>query len=316
MSIDVRRLRLLSEVAHRGTIAAAAEALAFTPSAVSQQLSTLEREVGAPLLERTGRGVRLTEEGWLLVRHGDAVFAELERAEAALEATRRSVAGRLRVAAFSSVTSAVLAPTVARLSQRHPDLEVSLVESDPGVALRDLRLAELDLVVAHEYDHLLVPHDPDIHRRDLFDEDMLVAAPPGRFAPGRPVSLGDLAGETWAASSIRTDCGKAVREACRGAGFEPDIRFEFTEFAVVLQLVAAGLAVALLPQLAFSEYDHGYEVHPLSDGGFKRRIFTATRLGNRERPAVVAFLDAVAECTAEFQACVADRCAPQRVAAG
>src|SRR5579864_5658513 len=99
MAIDVRRLRLLREVAHRGTIAAAADALAFTPSAVSQQLSTLEREVGAPLLERTGRGVRLTDEGWVLVRHADAVFAELERAETALDAARQSVSGRLRVAA-------------------------------------------------------------------------------------------------------------------------------------------------------------------------------------------------------------------------
>jgi molybdate transport repressor ModE-like protein len=293
MAIDVRRLRLLREVAHRGTIAAAADALAFTPSAVSQQLSTLEREVGAALLERTGRGVRLTDDGWTLVRHGDAVFAELERAEAALEASRRSVSGRLRVAAFSSVTSAFLTPTVAVLAARHPELEVSIVESDPGMAIRDLRLGEFDFVVAHEYDHLLVAPDPEIDRRELFDEDMLIAAPCGRFGPGRPVALADLAGETWAAASVRTDCGRAVREACRASGFEPDIRYEFTEFLVVLRLVAAGLAVALLPELAFCELEHGYDVHPLSTGGFRRHIFTATRLGNRDRPAVVAFRGAL-----------------------
>jgi molybdate transport repressor ModE-like protein len=302
MPIDVRRLRLLREVAHRGTIAAAADALSYTPSAVSQQLSTLEKEVGSPLLERTGRGVRLTDDGWMLVRHGDTVFAELERAEAALEASRRSVGGRLRVAAFSSVTTAVLAPTVARLATEYPELEVAIAESDPPDALRDLRLGELDVVVGHEYDHLRAAPDPELHQRELFAEAMFVAAPVGRFPPGRPVAMAELAGEPWAMSGLRTDCGRAVRAACRAAGFEPDIRYEFTEFGVVLRLVSAGLAVALLPELAFSEVEHGYEVHPLADGGLRRRVFTATRLGNRDRPAVVAFLDALDSSTAAFTA--------------
>jgi DNA-binding transcriptional LysR family regulator len=305
MVFDVRRLRLLREVALRGTIAAAADALSFTPSAVSQQLSTLEREVGVALLERTGRGVRLTDEGWVLAGHAEAVFAELEKAEAALEATRTSVAGRLRVAAFASVASAVLAPTVARLAVLHPGLDVAITESDPGVGLRDLRLAEIDVVVAHEYDHLLVAPDPELDRRELFTEDMFVAAPVGRFPPGRPVAIAELRDEVWAAAGVRTDCGMAFLEACRGSGFEPDIRYQFTEFAVVLHLVAAGLAVALLPQLAFTEYNHGYAVHPVSAGGFKRRVFTATRVGNRDRPAVVAFLDVLAEATADFQTSVA-----------
>ena len=302
MPIDVRRLRLLREVAHRGTIAAAADALAYTPSAVSQQLSTLEREVGSALLERTGRGVRLTEEGWMLVRHGDNVFAELERAEAALELSRKAVGGRLRVAAFSSVTTAVLAPTVARLALRHPELQVIIAESDLPDALRDLRLGELDVVVGHEYDHLRAAPEPELHRRELFAEEMFVAAPVGRLAPGRPVALRELAGEPWAMSGLRTDCGRAVLEACRAAGFEPNVRFEFTEFGVTLRLVAAGLAVALLPELAFSELEDGYEIHAVVDGGFRRRIFTATRIGNRDRPAVVAFLDALDEATQAFTA--------------
>jgi len=305
MVLDVRRLRVLREVALRGTIAAAADALGFTPSALSQQLSALEREAGAAVLERTGRGVRLTDEGRVLVHHAEVILAELERAEVALEAARVDVRGRLRVAAFSSVTSAMLAPTVARLATRHPDLDVVLCESDPGEALRDLRLGELDLVVAHEYDHLLIAPDPEIHRDELFTEDMLIAAPHGRFAPGRPVALAELSGDVWAAGPARSDCGTAVREACRAAGFEPDVRYSFTEFAVVLHLVAAGMAVSLLPQLAFAEPSHGYSVHPVSDGGFTRRIFTASRLGNRDRPAVVAFLDALAESCAEFRQSIA-----------
>jgi DNA-binding transcriptional LysR family regulator len=113
--------------------------------------------------------------------------------------------------------------------------------------------------------------------------------------------LAELASDVWAAAPTRTDCGTAVREACRAAGFEPDVRYEFTEFAVVLHLVAAGMAVGLLPQLAFTEANNGYTVHPLSEGGFRRRIFAASRIGNRERPAVVAFLAAVVEASGEFQ---------------
>ena len=257
--------------------------------------------VGVPLLERTGRGVRLTDEGRVLVRHAEAIFAELEKAETALEATRVSVAGRLRVAAFSSVTAALLAPTVARLAVRHPQVEVTVVESDPTAGLRDLRLAELDIVVAHEYDHLLIPPDPDIDRRELFTEPMWVAAPVGRFAPGHAVGLRDLAGDVWAAAPPSSDCGTAVRAACRAAGFEPDIRYHFAEFGVVLHLVAAGLAVSVLPRLAFTEPCEGYEVHPLVSGAFNRRVFIASRRANRHRPAVLVFVDALEAASAVYR---------------
>ena len=300
MVLDVRRLRVLREVALRGTIAAAADALGYTPSAVSQQLSALEREAGVAVLERTGRGVRLTGEGETLVRHTDLIIAELERAEVALELGRSSVSGRVRVAAFSSVTSAILAPAVASLADDYPDLDVTIVESDPTEALRDLRLGELDLVVAHEYDHLLVPPDPEICRRELFAEDMLIAAPVGRFIAGTPLVLPALADEVWAAAPARSDCGTAVREACRAGGFEPNVRYEFTEFAVILHLVAAGLAIAMLPQLAFTEPITGYTVHPVEVGGFRRRIFTAARTGSKDRPAVVAVLAALERAVDSF----------------
>jgi len=300
MVLDVRRLRVLREVARRGTIVAAADALGYTPSALSQQLSTLEREAGVAVLERTGRNVRLTDEGETLVRHADLILAELERAEVAIELGRSAVRGRVRVAAFSSVTSAILAPAVARLGETHSDLEVAITESDPTEALHDLRLGELDLVVAHEYDHMLVAPDPEICRRDLFTEDMLIAAPVGRFADGEAVALSALAGEVWAAAPARSDCGTAVREACRAEGFEPNVRYEFTEFAVVLHLIAAGMAVAMLPRLAFTEPITGYAVHPVATGGFRRRIFAASRIGNKDRPAVQAVLAAVEGAVESF----------------
>src|ERR1700694_4194186 len=143
MALDVRRLRLLREVALRGTIAAAAEALSFTASAVSQQLTTLEREAGAELLERNGRGVRLTDAGSMLVSHAESILAELERAESDLEELRTTVAGRIRVAAFPSVTAAVLAPAFAALAERHPGLTVTHSEFEPEHALREVKLGEL-----------------------------------------------------------------------------------------------------------------------------------------------------------------------------
>jgi len=303
MTIDVRRLQVLRQVAIRGTIAAAAEALAFTPSAVSQQLTALERETGLDLLERSGRGVRLTDAGRVLVHHADSVLLELDRAEAALQATLHDVAGTLRVGAFASVTASILAPAVANLSRAHPDLIITIHDVDPNSALRDLRLGEVDVVVAHEYDHMLQAPEPAVERRLLFIEPMFAVTPPGRLRPGVAVDLVELAGDCFAAASATSDCGKAVREACRAVGFEPDVRFNFVEFPVLLDLVRAGLAVSLLPALALAGAGagagDGYEVHGLSRGGFSRRVFVACRRGSSLRPSVVALL---AEVKASSQA--------------
>jgi DNA-binding transcriptional LysR family regulator len=293
MAIDVRRLQVLRQVALRGTIAAAAEALAFTPSAVSQQLTALERETGAELLERSGRSVRLTDAGRVLVKHADAVLLELDKAESALQASLNEVGGTLRVGAFASVTASVLGPAVAALSRQHPDLIISIHDIDQSSTLRDLRLGEVDVVVAHEYDHMLQPSEPGIERRLLFTEPIFAVTPPGRLRPGATVDLAELAKDRFAAAPIGSDCGKAVREACRAAGFEPDVRFNFVEFPVLLDMVRAGLAVSLLPALAVVGDAGGYEVHRLSSGGFSRRVFIAFRQGSCLRPSVIALLAAV-----------------------
>jgi DNA-binding transcriptional LysR family regulator len=295
MSLDVRRLRLLREVGLRGTIAATAEALSYSASAVSQQLSALEREAGAELLERTGRRVRLTEAGRVLVMHTESVLAELERAEAALEATRTTVAGTVRVAAFPSVTAAVLTPAFAVLSGRHPGLTVTLAEAEPIAALRDVKLAELDLVVAHEYDHVPQPPDPVLERTELFVEEMLLAVPLGLMPPGRKLRLSDLRDQPWITAPPWGECGIAEREACRAAGFEPDFRYSSNEFGVILTMVAAGLGVSLLPALAFSTEPRGCQVHRLAGPPLHRRVFAAHRRGSRDRPGLVAVLDAIRE---------------------
>src|SRR4051794_18385812 len=155
--LDVRRLRLLRELAARRTVTAVAEALSYTPSAVSQQLAALERDAGVALLERVGRGVQLTDAGRRLVVHAEAILARLEAAEADLEC---ATAGRVRIAAFQTAAHALVLPVLGPLEARHPDLQCELVQAEAEQALPALRLGDVDLVIAEEYDHAPRPRDP------------------------------------------------------------------------------------------------------------------------------------------------------------
>jgi len=238
MDLDVRRLRVLREVALRGTIAAAADSLGFTPSAISQQLSALERESGSVLLERTGRRVRLTDAGQLLVERTEPVLVALEEAQAALEESRTTIGGDLRVAAGGSLARSFVVPSVAEVAHKYPQLKITLLEYESDDSLRELRLGQLDIVVTHEYDHERRPPEPELVRVDLFAEDMLVAAPAGLF--GGPVALADLKDEIWAADPPTNSCGRAVRSACRAVGFEPDVRYNSNEYGVLLAAVVHG----------------------------------------------------------------------------
>jgi DNA-binding transcriptional LysR family regulator len=288
MDLDVRRLRILREVALRGTITAAAAALGFTPSAISQQLSALERESGTVLLERAGRRVRLTFAGQSLVEQAGTVLAALEEAQAALELAREAVGGDLRVAASGSVAQALVMPVTAELSAEYPLLHLTVAEHDPDQGLRELRLGGLDVVVAHEYDHDRRKPEPDLARLDLLTEEMLVAAPAGRFAG--PVALAGLAGEIWAAEPAANTCGRAVRAACRQAGFEPDIRYVSGETGVVLAAVRTAGAVALVPRLGLAGAPAGIEILPVAEAVVRRRVFAAHRHGSAGRPSVALLL--------------------------
>jgi DNA-binding transcriptional LysR family regulator len=288
MELDVRRLRVLREVALRGTVTAAAESLGFTPSAISQQLSALERESGTVLLERPGRRVSLTDAGQALVRSTEPVLAALEEAQAALEQSRETVSGQLRVAASGSVARALVIPVAARLGAGHPQLRVSVVESGPD-STRELRLGRLDVVVSHEYTRDRPGEEPELVRVELFTEDMLAAVPAGLLAP--PVRLADLAGQVWAAEPVESTCGRAVRAACQAAGFEPDIRYVSSEPPVLLSAVRSAGAVALLPRLALAQPAPGVDIQPVADPAIRRRVFAACRRGSIRRPAIALLLD-------------------------
>lgn len=295
--LDVRRLRVLREVALRGTIAAAAASLGYTPSAISQQLSALERETASTLVRRAGRGLQLTAAGQLLVERTEAVLVALEEARAALELTRTQIAGEIRLAAAGSVARALVVPMVADVSAEYPELRVTMLAYEPEESVRELRLGALDVVVAFEYDHARSRPEPDLVRTDLFCEDMLVVAPAGRYTP--PVALADLEHEVWAAEPTTSSCGHALRSACRAVGFEPDIRFESREVGVLLGAVGAG-AVSLLPRLGTVGVPVDVDVLPIGDVPTRRYVYAARRRGETLRPGVALVLDRLQEVAAGY----------------
>ncbi|CAM5654119.1 LysR family transcriptional regulator [Streptomyces avidinii] len=184
--LDVRRLRLLRELARRGTIAAVAEALSFSPSAVSQQLGVLEREAGLPLLERTGRRVRLTPAGQNLVVHAEAVLELLEQADADLAEARGGLAGALRIGSFPTATRAIVPAALTTLARRHPRLEPMVSETDPAAVAHALRAGDLDVALIHEYDFVPARQEPGLATEPLYREAMYLAVPAGRDRPAAP----------------------------------------------------------------------------------------------------------------------------------
>ncbi|GAA2832871.1 LysR substrate-binding domain-containing protein [Kitasatospora sp. CM 4170] len=282
--LDVRRLRLLRELAHLGTIAAVAEALSFSPSAVSQQLSVLEKEAGVPLLERTGRRVALTPAGRNLVRHAEAVLERLEQADAELAHTRDGLAGPLRIGTYPSAAKAIIPAVLAELAGWHPGLEPMVNEVDPAAVAAALRAGELDVALVHEYD--LVPADPEpglAVTRPVFTEPMYLAA----RAPG---TVAEHRAAPWIMAPPGTLCHTMAVRACESAGFAPRIRHQIDDFATVLALVAAGQGVALVPHLGIAQSPPGVVLTRLP---MYRRTRAAFRAGAGSHPAISAFVSAL-----------------------
>jgi DNA-binding transcriptional LysR family regulator len=292
--LDVRRLRILRELAARGTIAATADALGYTAPAVSQQLAALEREAGIALLERNGRRRRLTPAGEELVARTEGILRELEAAEAALASTATQVAGVLRCAAFSSAHRALLPPAIAALAARHPDLRVSTKEMEPEDSLPALKLGELDVALAQEYPFAPLPADPALERTNLLDDPLALALPAGHplADDDGPVDAAALRDQPWIAGRQGTYCHAVVIHAARRAGYEPWLAHVTNDFSVAYALVAAGAGVALVPGLA-GPPPPGVVVRPIAGAPASRTIYAAVRAGSRARPAVAAMLDAL-----------------------
>jgi DNA-binding transcriptional LysR family regulator len=293
--LDLRRLRLLHELHARGTIAAVADALQFTPSAVSQQLAVLEREAGLPLLEPAGRGVRLTDAALVLVGHAAALLERAEVAESDLAAATGRVAGRGRIASFQSVGLRVAVPAIRALAAEAPDLRCELIESEPEESLPALALGDVDLVLADEWEHQPLARPDGIAREDLHTDPVHVVLPAGHPAAGRDqVPLAELAGEVWTTGHRGTAWEDITVRTCRGlGGFDPDIRHRTNDSVLSLALVADGQAVTLLPELVRPGAPPGVVARRISEGTLHRTIFAATRAADAERPSVQALLTAV-----------------------
>jgi DNA-binding transcriptional LysR family regulator len=295
--LDVRRLRLLRELAARRTVTAVAEALSYTPSAVSQQLAALERDAGVRLIERVGRGVQLTEAGRRLVGHADAVIARLEAAEADLASTVGEVSGRVRLASFQTAAHALVIPALGPLEQRFPHLHCELVQAEAETALPALRLGDADMVIAEEYEHAPRPRDPALEHRDLCRDALVFAVPEGHPAAAKEkIAFADLRGDEWAGGETGTAWNDMIERACRSiGGYEPDVRHNVDDVRLILSLVAGRGAVGLVPALGLHNEIEGFVWRPPAEGPLERRIFTAVRRGTAERPALQAVRGALAE---------------------
>ncbi|TCP53519.1 DNA-binding transcriptional LysR family regulator [Tamaricihabitans halophyticus] len=300
--IDLRRLRVLRAVAYYGTVTAAAEALHLTPSAASQQVRQLGRELGVVLLEPHGRNVRLTMAARKLLEHADAIVERWQRAEAELRtADSAEPVGELWLSGITTAVSALFVPAVVRLAKRWPGLRLRLRESEPPESFDLLFSGSVDLVVT-----MLVPEGPPagdarFDQRPLLDDPYDLLTPPDHPLAGRTdLTLANLAEEDWIVSMVGTACRSEIVAMCATAGFTPTIVHEALEWAAVATMVGHGLGIALLPRLAPLPMEPAVVRTPMSIvDSPTRRLLTVTRKGSAADPAIAAVLAELTEIASE-----------------
>jgi DNA-binding transcriptional LysR family regulator len=288
--LNVGRLRILKEVAYRGSLSSAAAALSYTQSAVSQQIAALEAEAGMTLLERHSRGVSLTAAGQTLLGHAEGILAQLDAAEAALSTIAGLRGGRLRMASFPTAGATLMPLAIASFRSAHPDVELTLAEHEPEQIVERLRAGELDLGLLFEFE-LQTPLQADMTRVELLTDPMHLALPRAHpLAADQRLRLADLAGEAWVQTSSASPCARHVVRCCHAAGFEPNVAFESDDYQTVQGLVAAGVGVALIPQLALSVVRDDIVIRALAPASPVRKVLAATPPGARLIPAAPAML--------------------------
>ena len=291
---------MLRELEQRGTVSATAEALHLTPSAVSQQLASLAKEAGVPLLEKHGRGVRLTGQARVLLSHAEIVHEQLERARAALAAWDEGTVGEVRVGALSTGITSLVAPAYARLATQRPGITLRVADSEPPQVFTALDLGDLDVVVSSDYQGGPARHDRRYHRVDLLSDPLDAVLPVGHpLADHAGIRLETLAGEPWVGSATGDPCSQILQGVCAAAGFSPDIVHRSTEWGAVAALVAAGAGVALIPRLAQPLGVDGLVVCPVVGSPAARRIFAAVRAGAQLDPVVSTVLETLQHLAAE-----------------
>jgi DNA-binding transcriptional LysR family regulator len=299
--LDVDRLRVLREVARHGSLTGAATALSFTVSAVSQQIAVLEREAGTRLLVRHARGARLTEAGRALVRHAEVILAELRAAETSLTAIADGEGGRLRLGSFTTANATLMPRAVNAFQQRHPKVELQLVEIDRDEAMAAVVMHELDLALVYEFPVVPLEMPDGVELTPLLVDPLHVALPPDhRLARRERLRLTDLAGECWIQGVHHGSTIDVLPRACRLAGFEPRIAFRTDDQMTVRGLVAAGLGVALAPSLTLPATPSGLAVRPLSEPSLTRSVSAATPAGAYRLPAAQAMIEQLRRIAGEL----------------
>jgi molybdate transport repressor ModE-like protein len=296
-SLDVGRLRLLREVELRGSIAAAAREVGLTPSAVSQQLSILEREAGTPLLDRSPRGVLLTGAGQALVGRARSILQLLEEARADLDRLTGELSGHIRIGTVASAAAALVSPAAIRLAAEHAALELTVSVAEPGRSIDQLLEGDLDIAVVDVYDGVPVPVPDYLLSTDLCTEPLVVVtaldALPGRGA----LKLSALSDVNWVMPPLDAACGQAVRFACRAEGFEPRVRWETDDMLLLVRAVSAGHGIAVLPRLAVADNVAEIEIRPLAEPSMSRRLLALTRTSSQDRPIIRAAMDELVKAT-------------------
>ncbi len=288
--LNVTRLSVLKEVAYRGSFSAAADALSYTQSAISQQVAALEAETGMALLERHPRGVSLTAAGQTLVGHTEGILARLEAAETSLAAIAGLRGGRLRVASFSTAGATLMPLAIATFRASYPEVELTLAEGEPEQIVPRLRAGELDLALLFEFAGES-PLQEDMTRTELLEDPLYLALPRAHpLAARTSLRLSDLAGEAWVQTSRSSPCARYVVRSCHAAGFEPNVAFESDDYQTVQGLVAAGVGVALIPELALSVVRDDIVTRALSPAPPVRQVLAGAPAGARLVPAAPAML--------------------------
>jgi len=301
--LDIRRMKVLREVAAHGSFSAAADAMNFTQSAVSQHIAALERETGTQLVERGARGIRLTDAGRALVTHADGILARLDDAEEELAAIAGLRGGRLRVGSFQSAGATLVPRAVAVFKHRHPDVELSMVEGEPSETVRRLKAGELDVALVYDYLPLPQDYDDDLELTHLLDDELMLVLPRGHDLLERSaIRLDALSEESWISGTGRDSCRRMFVHACNAAGFEPRVAFESDDGHAVQAFVAAGVGVALEPRLALTTVHPQVEVRSLGRKAPTRRIWAARSALAYRSPASEAMLEVLREVSEEFAA--------------
>jgi DNA-binding transcriptional LysR family regulator len=300
--LNVGRLRVLREVAYRGSLSGAADALSYSQSAVSQQIAALEAEAGMKLLERHARGVSLTAAGQTLVGHAEGILARLEAAETALSAIAGLRGGRLRMASFPTAGATLMPLAIATFRASYPDVELTLAEGEPEEIVPRLLAGQLDLALLFEFAGE-TPLEEDMTAVKLLEDPLYLALPRDHALAGREkLRLHDLGEEAWVQTSRASPCARHVIRCCHAAGFEPNVSFESDDYQTVQGLVAAGVGVALIPELALSVVREDVTIRALSPAPPVRQVVAAVPASARLVPAAPAMLGVLEQAATRYEA--------------